>query len=279
MTYDLYIDVVFLVNFVMDYLLLVILRKILKLPGKSLRLIISSGLGALWACLTIVFPVLPLWLEGLITYFGVSSLMVIIAFKMREVRQIGKAVAGLYLTTVMVSGLGYFLYEHTKTGYNSVLYFYGVQGKKMPVFIFLLLIAGSYFGIRFVWNIILGERRQNENLYSVILHYRGRTQSLTALLDTGNRLREPVSQRPVNVVTYQACREICERVSNLLFIPYQAVGTKQGMLPAVKFDEMEILDGEHKVIIKEPLIAIAAEPLSADGRYQMLLHAEMLEHK
>lgn len=279
MTYDLYIDVVFLVNFVMDYLLLVILRKILKFPGKNLRIIISSGLGALWASLAIAFPVLPVWLEGIITYVVVSSGMVIIAYRLKNVRQIGKAVAGFYLTTVMVSGLGYFLYEHTKAGYHPVLYLYGMQEKKMPVFIFLLLIAGAYFGIRFVWNIILGERRQNEGLYSVILHYRGKTKSVTALLDTGNRLKEPVSKKPVSVVSYDACKEICEKVSNLLFVPYQAVGTKKGMLPAVKFDEMEILDGEHMVVISEPLIAIATEPLSPDGRYEMLLHAEILDYK
>lgn len=275
MTYKLYIDVVFFVNFMMDYLLLSILRRILKLQKRTLRIVMSSGIGALWASLIVVFPVLPIWLEGIITYLVISSLMVFIAFRIKELRRLCKAVAGLYLTTVMTAGVGYFLYEHTKAGYYAELIFRGQPGMGMPVVIFLMLMAGSYFGVKAIWNIILSERKQNENFYSVILHYKGKTQKVTALLDTGNHLREPVSRKPVNVITYQACNEVCEKVSNVLMIPYQAVGTTRGMLTAVKIDKMEIIGEECALTIIEPLIAISVEPLSSDGRYEMLLHEEM----
>ncbi len=50
MAYDLYIDVLFLMNFLMDTLLLWTLRKILKYRGSPLRLFSGGLVGALWAC-------------------------------------------------------------------------------------------------------------------------------------------------------------------------------------------------------------------------------------
>ena len=277
MTYNLYIDVVFLVNFLMDYLLLAVLRILLKFRKTRLQMALASFAGALWACVAIAFPLLPGWLEGAITYLGVGSLMVWIAFRPRGVMELSKGVIGLYMVTVMVAGAGYLLYEHTRAGYYIELILSGNMRKAMPVYIFLLLVAGVYFGARYGFSLILEERRQNGNLYSVTLHYKGKIKVLTALLDTGNHLREPVTGAPVSVVSYEAFRTLSETVHGLIFIPYQAVGTKSGMLAAIKIDEMEIEMDHRHLLIREPLIAISKEPLSADGRYQMLLHEELLD--
>ena len=59
MAYDLYIDVLFLMNFLMDTLLLWTLRKILKYRGSPLRLFSGGLVGALWACAAALYPGMP----------------------------------------------------------------------------------------------------------------------------------------------------------------------------------------------------------------------------
>ena len=59
MAYDLYIDVLFLMNFLMDTLLLWTLRKILKYRGSPLRLFSGGLVGALWACAAALCPGMP----------------------------------------------------------------------------------------------------------------------------------------------------------------------------------------------------------------------------
>ena len=58
MTAVLYLDVYFAVNFFMDFLLLLLVRKLLGIcaenrkmaPGRTLRLAAAAGVGAFWAC-------------------------------------------------------------------------------------------------------------------------------------------------------------------------------------------------------------------------------------
>lgn len=73
------------------------------------------------------------------------------------------------------------------------------------------------------------------------LFYRGEQREFKALADSGNRLREPVSGRPVSVVYVGDLKGFCDSVDGVVYIPYRAVGTRAGLLPAVIFEKMEIV--------------------------------------
>lgn len=275
MTYNLYIDVVFFINFVMDYLLLCILRIILKEKTTWLRMAAGSGAGALWACIVTVWPVLPRALEGLVTYTVISILMIKLSFQIKGVREVIKAVLGLYLSAVTLGGGIYALYQHTRAGYYVEQLIRGGGMDSAPAAILLLCAAGVYTGLNGIWLVISEVRQRQSHIYSVTLSYQGRTETVSALLDTGNHLYEPVTHKPVHIVTAEVLEGLCEQVTAIIYIPYHAIGTEEGILPGVFLDSMMVGQGEKKITITKPLVAISKQPLSPSGEYQMLLNEDL----
>ncbi|MFR5601920.1 MAG: sigma-E processing peptidase SpoIIGA, partial [Lachnospiraceae bacterium] len=163
----------------MDFLLLAVLRFILKYPFRPLRMLLGAGAGALWACVAAVFPVFPRILEMAVTYILVSGLMLWVSFGLTGIRELIKGIIGLYLSAVMLGGMMYALYQ---TGFFIQ---YGAEA--IPMIILMLLALGSYFGIRFLWGITEETRKRRKYLCQVRLHYQDQEITVTALLDTGNQ--------------------------------------------------------------------------------------------
>lgn len=258
MTYNLYVDVFFVINFVMDFLILSILRSILKAHTTVFRTLLGGVIGALWSVFLVVCPVLPKILEIPLTYLGIGILMVKASFGTKGWRETGRALVGLYLTAVTAGGCIYLAYQ-----------------KGMPVHIVALVITGAYFGTKFLWLNMLEMKKRQNHVYQVTLYYKGKSETVTAFMDTGNHLYEPASHKPVHILTYESLSRLCTHIPAVIYIPYQAVGVSDGLLPAIFLDSMEVfLDGKLQKIEK-PLIAVYKKPLSPSGEYQMLLHEEL----
>ena len=105
MTYEVYIDVILIVNGVMDGILLAILNRILGAGAKAGRIFLGAAAGAMWACAAALVPAMPLWLRFLGSCLAVPALMVWIAFRPRGVKQMVQAAAGLDLTAAAAGGV------------------------------------------------------------------------------------------------------------------------------------------------------------------------------
>lgn len=73
-----YVDVLFLINFSMDYLVLYITAALLYLPKNAKRLLLSSLLGAIYEICIVVWP--GHFLITFLTSVGVSILLCAVAF-------------------------------------------------------------------------------------------------------------------------------------------------------------------------------------------------------
>lgn len=271
-TYDLYLDVLFVINFIMDYLVLSITASGFSYGSLRRQRVLAAGFGALWAAVAAVFPGMPSWIEIPVTFLAVPGLMVWIAFGVKEPKEIIKAAAGLYAVTAVTAGGMEALYRHTAAGWYLEQLLLGEKTAAMPLGILFLLAAGTYFGLRGVMARLRVFWEERSHFYEVTIHYRGKEKKITAFLDSGNRLFEPISRRPVHVVTYEAVKGVCSGVSRVIYIPYGSVGKEQGVLPGIFLDKMEIRQGSRVKVVEEPLVAVVKQPLSQDGRYQMLLH-------
>lgn len=272
MTHTIYLDVYFFVNFAMDILLLGMVRKILKLPKGKKRLVLAGIAGALWACVLVCLPVLPGWLEAAFTWVFGGSMMVFLAFGRMDFSEFGKTVCTLWLVSAAAGGVLTALGDHIRTGWYMAG---GMVPARFSALSLVCWMAGIYFGICACVAFVKAQIRERDNLYEVTLTYRGRKKQVTALYDTGNQLYEPYGHEPVHVITYDACRQLCETVSQVIYIPFQAVGTESGMLPGIRVDEMEVAqDGKLVMRCDRPWLAISKEPLSSRHRYEMLLHGE-----
>lgn len=272
MEYDIYIDVLFLINFLMDFLLLEMLKRILDLKAHMGRIVAAAVFGSVWICALSIWPYIPWLLERVITWAVIGSLMVKIAFSIKTVRELTKTTGALYLTATALGGAMYALDIHTNTGFYIRRLLAGETTEAMPLFFWTFLLAGGYFLVKYMMMSVWSVRKEKNNFYQVTLYYRGKQKKVTAFLDTGNRLKEPVTKRPVHILTYDEGRKICEKVPSFIYIPFSSIGTKMGMLPGIFLDSMTVEKDGRSVVIEKPLVAIVRQPLSPDNAYQMLLN-------
>lgn len=271
-TYDLYADVIFFNNFVMDFLLLSIVERAMKLKKRRWGIPAASALGALYALAVTIFPFGNPVFQAVVTYLLVSAVMTAAAFPIRTGRELVKAAAGLYLAAAVMAGLfGLFHIQGGPSWYLEQLLFRG-GFQKLPFIVYLMMAGGCFFMACYLWEGVRREEKKNGHLYQAVVFYEGRKKELTAFLDTGNRLEDPYSHKPVSVISADCCGELFQTISGVSYIPFHSVGKESGLLPAVKADRMEIRKDGETLTVEHPIIAISKEPLSLDGAYQMLLH-------
>ena len=123
--------------------------------------------------------------------------------------------------------------------------------------------------------------RPGQQYLPITITHRGRTLHLTALVDTGNTLRDPVSGLPVLVADASAGEKLLcltqhqlqhpiETIAaggcpGLRLIPYTAVGQTNGLLLGLRVEELSI-GGKREDMI----VAFAPQQIGAGKAYQAL---------
>lgn len=113
------------------------------------------------------------------------------------------------------------------------------------------------------------------------ISYGGKSMTLTALYDTGNTLLDPVTGKPVLVVGAEIAQQLLglnrqqllspvtavssSLLPGLRLIPYRSVGQAGGLLLALRMQDVKI--GRWK---GSALVAFAPNALSTEGDYQAL---------
>lgn len=261
MTVKVYVDQAFLVNGGMDLLLLLLAARILgRRPGKG-RLVLGAAAGAgigtagLLAGLSWGF-----WEFWRAAGLAAGSLaMGRIAFGKTSLKNLLRIGAALFLAAILMGGV-----------LSAALTFLPARPLSLAGLGFLA--AGAFFAARAAASFLEENRRRRQRLFSARLTWQGRESRVTALWDTGNRLYEPVTRRPVHVLDGAVARELAETVPAVFYVPYRTVGRSQGLLPAIVLEELEVEREGERILMKRPLVALSSRPVSPDNEYQLLLH-------
>ena len=124
MYYEVYIDVMFLVNFMMDVLILFSVKALMKMPGSTKRVIAGGLVGSGLSCLVVILR-LPVGITMAVLHMLVSSGMVVCGLKIRSFSEFLKCYILLYFVSVLIGGILGMLKPYVK--YTS-LYFAVVIG-------------------------------------------------------------------------------------------------------------------------------------------------------
>lgn len=248
MRYELYVDSLFLVNFVMNlYLLLLVDRSTLRAarPG---RLLLAAALGA--GCYLLMFLIniaVPLKL-----FLGAAGAvgMLPAAFPVKGLRNLLKLMEKMLVFSFCMGGALIFLLRTFPLKEGMLTGIFGVLLAGGLLFLFLG---------RFPW-----ESKPEDSICPVTLIRGARQVSVQALIDSGNSLVEPISGKPVNVVDEEVFRKLWEDGGQLYrVIPYHSIGKKRGILEAYLLPELQVeLHGMRKVF-REVCIAVSTERISA----------------
>ena len=204
MTEEIYGDVLFIINFSMDFLALFLAGKIMHFKMSAWRVILGASLGALYGVCSLLFD-FGAFLNQMIT-LGVMVLMCAVAFHFGSMKSF-LATTVLYAGISMLIG-GIMTAAFVKLGrYQTYISIGGdihtVYGD-LPVWLFVLL-AGASAG--FTWLIgALLRRRRGVHSCEIRLAFDGVESELSCLVDSGNLLTDPLSGTPVIFVKAASAR-------------------------------------------------------------------------
>lgn len=175
----LYADVLFLLNFSMDFLSLAASSSLLSLRKRPVRISIASALGALYA---VTFTVADIGgLLSLISAILSAAAMCIISFGYSGIKDL------IYETSLM-AGCGALM--------GGIMTAFLSSGVYIPApTIIVSSVVLSFFIIR--------SARIKKGCISVVVEitYRGKASTFSALCDSGNLMRDPFGGAPVILVS------------------------------------------------------------------------------
>lgn len=262
MYYELYIDVLFLMNFMMDSLLLLAVKQVMRRPVSNGRVFLGSAAGAALTCMIMAFP-LPAAVRFLAGYAGISCVMVRTGLDLKPGKALWKAFGLLYVSAFLLGGMLQALRPWLRTGS-----------------IFFAAAVAAYYLLCGIWKCLLRLGRRQAQICEVVLHTGGKNCHMHALVDTGHVLTDPVSGEPVSVIDPACAKEILageEGGAGIRYIPYRTV-SGEGVMPVFRAEQLEVcLPGGGDVFLAQhPVIGICEGNISGQEDYQMILNPDIL---
>ncbi|MDQ0190979.1 sigma-E processing peptidase SpoIIGA [Alicyclobacillus cycloheptanicus] len=298
-----YVDVVWLVNFIMDGVILWTTCWVMKRPARPRRLVMAALLGSGYSLLLFVPP-----LSFLTTWVGkalVSVALVGIGIPCRSWLELARTTVLFYFVTFVFAGAALAL-NFAVPGV-SVASGVEVAGRRLAFVTslrslgLLLAIVLSIALLQYSLQRVRRLRVRAAALYRVHVTVDGRSASFVGLADTGNQLRDPLTRKPVCLVQAQVMAELVPEalavplregktgiealssiqdeswVRRLSIVPYRGAGGVQQMTFAVRPDTVEIEEnGVRRPAAAPVLLAVNPGKLSLDNQFQAILHIEAI---
>lgn len=254
--YEVYIDVYFVENVLLDMLVLLSVAFLFGKKPALLRLFLASVLGGAGA-------VLILWMGF---GYGFAYILSVLVLDMAMCLILFSNVRQILVQVIYFHGI---CFAYTKIG--SCMAALGVT--RFERFAASALLASSVL-------LICGYKKslEKKRLYNVRIVENGKELDFKALFDTGNSLTDPYTGKPVSIVEENAdiLSWLHDRPHKYRVIPFRSIGRESGLLEGTEVDELIICRENGLKVEKEAIIALYRGRLSGDGSYQVILNQGLL---
>ena len=291
-----YLDIIFLENLCMNYIILYATALITKTKPKIFRIAMGATIGAIYA-VVVVLNVLEIY-SSIIFKIIVSVVLVYVSLKPNGIKQLIKHLLIFYLTSFTFGGVSLALLYFIKPE-NIVM----KNGVYIGIYPIKIAIMGGILGfilITLAFSIIKKKINKKSIYCTIIISINNKTTQAKAILDTGNFLKEPITGSPVVIVEKNSLTSILpihlldnikliidgkkeldndlnEILPKLRVIPFNSLGKQNGMLLGIKADFLIIkTQEEEKSKINNVIIGIYDGNLTKDGSYNSLISLELL---
>ena len=281
MTRVIYVDVLFLINFIINYLILFASGKIQSAYIRRWRLLIGGLIGAIYG-VAAFFPDME-FLSVLSSKLAVSSLMVLASFGRNHFL---KKLLVFLLTSLAFGGVvfaSFFSGSGNLVEMRSGVYYFHISA---PFLIFVSVVSYIFFVLVFNRSASRSDRRISQ----VTILSNGTSISINALHDTGNSLRDPDTNAHIIISDYSVLKNafppparkildaetpegfplVLDKISpygKFKLIPYKTVGVSFALMLAYKPDKI-LIDGKEEI---GALIALSRDKVSDGGAYAALI--------
>lgn len=307
----LYLDLILLLNFFIDYLLLWMTAFFRKIEVKKGRLALASIIGSLY----VLFLFSPL-LQSFYTFFSkmiLSLLIVWIAFGYGHIQKFLATFFMFYFVSFVTGGgmlAAHFLLQSSHEVTQGVLATHSTGfGDKISWWFVLIGFPIMYWFSKSRWRQIETTKGKVHHFVSIRIYMKGHLISCKGLIDTGNQLYEPLTKTPVMILEAICLKEVLpatlytalekqkeapnwgfedieedlgmdkEWISSLRLVPYRGIRQQMDFMLAIKPDQVEVKYEGNTYITKKVLVGLNYHPLSSAGQYQAIVHPTSIENK
>lgn len=210
MAEEIYGDVLFIINFSMDFLSLYLAGRLMHFDMKAWRVILGASIGAFYGVCELILCLRPI--PEMMVTTGVLLLMCLVSFGAKKPRT-------FFSSAVLAGGVGMLIggmmtAAFVRLGqYTSYIEIGGdihtVFGD-IPVYLFAVLASASAVATFLIGKLF--RKKSSVRTCGLRLSFAGAEKELTALVDSGNLLEEPLSGTPVIFLKKEAAEILPEEL-------------------------------------------------------------------
>ena len=292
-----YIDIIFLENLIMNFIILYSASIILKIKPKFIRISISSIIGSMYAIVSYITEMRIY--TSIMSKFVLAIIMIYVAFTPQNVKKMWKQLLIFYLTSFVFGGVDLYLIYFIKP--QEILMKNGMFIGEYVLKVIMLGAIVAFVIIKISLNIIKTKINAKDMYCKIKVKINKKEIETTAMIDTGNLVKEPITNTPVVIIESSLLYEILpkeilknlqeilggdfskipeeiqqEYISRLRCIPFTSLGKQNGMLVGIKADEIEIESEYEKKKSNNVIIGIYDKSLTKRGEYRALVGIESI---
>lgn len=270
---------------------------ILKIKPKTIRIILSSAIGSIYAIITYITEI-QIYTSAILKAI-LAIIMVYVAFNPQDVKKMLKQMTIFYLTSFVFGGVTLYLIYYIKP--QKVLVKNGIYVGDYILKVIMLGAIVAFITIKISLKIIKTKITQKDMYCKIKIKLNEKIIETKAMIDTGNLAKEPITNTPVVIVESTLLEEILPNkilhnlenilggdlsqiseemqekyISKLRCIPFSSLGKQNGMLLGIKADEIQVETEDDKKISNNVIIGIYDKSLTKRGEYRALIGIELI---
>ena len=292
-----YIDIVLIENLIMNYIILFTTAVVLKIKVNHIRLILASLLGAGYSIIAYM-GIIKVY-SSIILKIILSVLIIYIAFNPQNIKKMCKDLLLFYLVSFVFGGAAFALIyiikpQNILMKNGLFLGTYTLKTVMLGAVVAFCIIIGAFA-------IIKNKISKKDMFCEIEILINQKKIKTKAMIDTGNMLKEPITNVPVIVVEHillYSCmpKEILNNlkeimggdfknipcdiqekyITKLKLIPFSSLGKQNGMLIGIRPEYVKVITDEQEKINKNVIIGIYEKSLTKKGEYQALIGIELI---
>lgn len=292
-----YVDVVLFENLIMNYIILFTTSQILKIEPKHIRIILASLIGAIYSIIAYM-NILDIYSKISLKII-LSIIIVYVAFNPQTVKKMWKYILFFYLVSFVFGGAAFSLIYIVKP--QEILMKNGLFLGTYPLKIAILGAIVAFITTTIVFKLAKNKISKKDLFCEMEICINNKIIKTKTMIDTGNMLKEPITNTPVVIVEHMLLYECIpkeilnnleniiggdfsniseqiknEYISKLKLIPFSSLGKQNGMLIGIKPKYIKIKTEEKENKIENVIIGIYNKSLTKKGEYRALIGMELI---
>lgn len=282
-----YVDMLFLLNFLMDSVIIYATSLLIRKPPHIPRMILSAGVSSLYSAI-MFFPRVSFLYSA---FFKIIFLIlsVWLAFPVRTLRELIKTTCMFFAVNLIFGGTVFALVFFTDfgTALGSVVSNGEIYINITPSVLAIATVL-AYMVAYFTAYIKQHNLKQSKIITDAIIWFDSKYITVKALCDTGCRLSDPTNGNPAMVISPEAAKKLLpeqffdslvtdgiiplEFKNRYRIIPFCTIDNKNGMMHGFLPDKIRIKNHE----ITKTVVAVSKTVFGKDADFSAIFNPELL---